>query len=348
VKNELLIGNRAIGTNQPVFVIAEIGVNHDGSIDKAIALLKTAAETGADAVKIQLFQARRLMHGSAAFAEYQKQTASDSTAIDMLRRYELGEAEVRRIAHEAGQLGLHLLATPFSPGDLPLLRALDLPAVKIASPDLVNKPLLAQAAELGKPLLVSTGAATMEEVADSVRWLEGWDASFALLHCVSSYPTPADQANLRWIGELADRFGVPVGFSDHTTELMSGALAVAAGARIIEKHLTCDRTAPGPDHAASFDGPQFARYVQLIRLASSMLGAGGKRVLPIEQDVRQVSRQSLVLARSVAAGAELAADDLTVQRPGTGVPAAAIDKLVGRRANRPLRIGEMMSWDMVA
>ena len=150
------------------------------------------------------------------------------------------------------------------------------------------------------------------------------------------------------IGELRDRFGVPTGYSDHTTEPLAGALAVAAGAAIVEKHLTYDRNAGGPDHAASFDPAQFAEYVWAIRLAEKMLGDSGKRVLEIEQDVRRVSRQSLVLAREVAAGAALAESDLTVQRPGTGVPAAKIDELIGRRAARRLKLGEMISWDMVA
>jgi N,N'-diacetyllegionaminate synthase len=330
-----------------VLVIAEVGVNHDGSAEQALRLVRAARAAGADAVKVQLFSAHRLMHPSADFAEYQR-AAEDATAADMLKRYELDETAVRLLAAEAGRLGLLFLATPFSPADLALIAALGLPAVKIASPDLVNKLLLQSAAELKRPLLVSTGAATMEEVATAAGWLGEWQVSFALLHCVSSYPAPDGEAHLGWIGELRRRFGVTVGYSDHTTEMMAGALAVAAGARIIEKHLTLNCDAPGPDHAASFDAVQFAEYVRLIRQAESMVGIGGKRVLEIEQDVRRVSRQSLVLARPVAAGAALSAADLTVQRPGTGVPAADVDRFIGRSAVRSLRPGEMAAWDMVA
>jgi N,N'-diacetyllegionaminate synthase len=329
-------------------IIAEIGVNHDGSFSRAMELLLAASAAGADAVKLQIFQADRLMHRSSAFAEYQQSQVTDVTPADMLRRYELSERAVAELTAVAKRMGLLPLATPFSRGDLPLIESLDLPAVKIASPDLVNKPLLRAAAALERPLLISTGAATMDEVDAAVDWLTEWNASFALLHCVSSYPAPADRANLSWIGELHGRFGVPVGYSDHTTEPMAGALAVAAGAQIIEKHLTYDRRAAGPDHAASFDLTQFSEYVWAIRHAERMLGAPGKRVLEIEQDVRRVSRQSLVLARSVAAGAEIGESDLTVQRPGTGVPAAKFDDFLGRRAARPLRSGEMISWDMVA
>jgi sialic acid synthase SpsE len=287
------------------------------------------------------------MHPSADFAEYQR-GAQDATAADMLSRYELPDASVRQLAGEAAHLGLLFLATPFSPADVPLIAALNPPAVKIASPDLVNKPLLRAAAALNRPLLVSTGAATLDEVALAAGWFADWKVPFALLHCVSSYPVPPGQAHLGWISQLSRRFGVPVGYSDHTTEPMAGALAVAAGARIIEKHLTLDCRAPGPDHAASFDALQFAEYVRLIRAAEAMRGDGGKRVLDIEQDVRRVSRQSLVLARPVAAGAAVSAADLTVQRPGTGVPAADVDRFIGRRALRPLGTGEMAAWDMVA
>lgn len=337
-----------LGSKDGVFVIAEIGVNHDGSTEQAIKLVRGAAEAGADAVKLQLFRAERLMHASSSFAEYQKRDAKEATAIEMLRRYELSEEAVAQIAAETRRLGLKLLATPFSPGDLQLIRSLDLPAIKIASPDLVNKPLLREAARLGRPLLVSTGAAEMDEVAATVGWLKEWNAGFALLHCVSSYPVPMAEANLGWIGELRARFGAAVGYSDHTSEIVAGALAVAAGAEFIEKHLTLDRQAPGPDHAASLEVAQFAEYVRLIRLARTMIGAGGKRVLDIERDVRRVSRQSLVLAKSVAAGKAIDESDLTVQRPGTGVPAGEIDRWIGRRAVRCLKRGEMFSADMAA
>src|SRR5439155_23734426 len=151
-------------------------------------------------------------------------------------------------------------------------------------------------AALGKTLLISTGAATMQELAETTLWLREWEIEFAFLHCVSSYPTPPEEAHLAWIRQLIQRFEVPVGYSDHTTEPLAGALAVAAGARIIEKHLTYDCDAPGPDHAASFNPTKFARYVEKIRLAEKMRGSGSKRALDIEADVRGVSRPSLVAA----------------------------------------------------
>jgi sialic acid synthase SpsE len=238
------------------------------------------------------------------------------------------------------------LATPFSPSDVETVAGLRLPAVKVASPDLVNRPLLSRVVEYGRPVLVSTGAATMLEVDMSVQWLRAWAAKFALLHCVSGYPTPAEDAHLCWIGELASRFDVPIGYSDHTTESFTGALAAAAGAVIVEKHLTYDRTAKGPDHAASADPPAFERYVRQIRDADRMRGAPGKHVLDIEQDVRKVSRQSLVVRRDLKVGQVIKEDDLTVQRPGTGMPASMIMQAVGRRATRPLQAGMLLHPDM--
>jgi sialic acid synthase SpsE len=246
------------------------------------------------------------------------------------------------------QRGLLPIATPFSPADVDVIAELKLPAVKIASPDLVNYPLLARAAKLGVPLIISTGAATMEEVAQTCEWLRQWRATAALLHCVSSYPAPAAQANLCWIAEMSQRFGLPVGYSDHTTEIVAGALAAAAGAVIIEKHLTCDRMADGPDHSASADRVQFAEYVRLIRQAQLLRGAAGKRVLSIEQDVRRVSRQSLVAAHDIPVGAILNERDVTVQRPGSGISAADVAAVVGRKVVRSLPRGAMLAWDMLA
>jgi sialic acid synthase SpsE len=343
----LSLASRQISCDDPVLVIAEIGVNHDGSLERALELVDRAANAGADAVKLQIFRADTLMHASSAFASYQKEQCDDSDPGAMLRRYELPTAAIRRIVEAICAHKLIPLATPFSVPDVELIGEFDMPAIKIASPDLVNYPLLKRAAELGKPLLISTGAATMEEVATTVGWLREWRRPFALLHCVSSYPTPSEEANLCWIGELAGRFGVPVGYSDHTTEELAGALSVMAGACIIEKHLTYDRGASGPDHAASANPEQFARYVRGIRLAEQMRGRAGKRVLGIEEDVRRVSRQSLVLRRDLPAGHALQEEDLTVQRPAAGIPAAGLPEVLGKRLRRALPAATILQHDLL-
>jgi sialic acid synthase SpsE len=343
----LSIGDRRIGSGQPALIIAEIGVNHDGSADLAIELVGHAAAAGADAVKLQVFRADTLMHDSCDFAGYQRECVAESDPAAMLRRYELSRDDLRRVIEGIQQRGLIPLATPFSPDDVDTIAELNLPAIKIASPDLVNRLLLERAAKTGKPLIISTGAATVLEIEQAAAWLRSWNAKFVFMHCVSSYPTAADQAHLRWIGEL-DHLGVPVGYSDHTTELLAGALAVAAGACVIEKHLTHDRNAAGPDHAASADPEQFCEYVRQIRLAQTMRGAPGKHVLPIENDVRVVSRQSLVLARDVEQGKQIEMSDLTVQRPGTGISPAQVTTTIGRVARKPLPKGTLLQWEMLS
>jgi sialic acid synthase SpsE len=327
-------------------VIAEIGVNHDGDVGRALELVRHAKHAGADAVKLQVFRAKTLMHASSAFAAYQQSRVEDATPIDMLRRYELGGGELDAVVRAIRDAGLVPLATPFSLDDVPVIERLGLPVVKIASPDLVNRPLLQRVARLKKPLLISTGASTLDEIGMAVGWLREWGAEFTLLHCVSSYPTADADAHLRWIGELAERFGVPVGYSDHATNLLAGPLAVAAGAGVIEKHLTYDRTALGPDHSASADPEQFRQYVHMIRQAEVLRGRGGRRILDGEQDVRRVSRQSLVLRRGMSAGETIGEQDLTTQRPGTGIPAAEVGKVVGRVLAHEVGAGTMVTWDM--
>ena len=343
----LWIDGRPIGAGRPTFVIAELGVNHDGDPRRAVELVSSAAACGADAVKLQLFRADRLLHPSASLAAYQRERTDASSPVEILRQYELSDEAAAEVVVAARELNVVPLATPFSPEDVDLIEGLSLPAVKIASPDLVNRPLLARVARLGRPVLLSTGAATMEEVQRSVRWLSTWGVSFALLHCVSSYPTPPEMANLGWIAELAARFHVPVGYSDHTTLTAAGALAVASGATVIEKHVTYDRSAAGPDHAASADPQQFGRYVKLIREADRARGRPRKCVLDCEREVRTVSRQSLVLRRALRPGESIGADDLTAQRPGKGISAAMAEDVVGRRALRPLAAGTMLQWDML-
>lgn len=344
--NPVRIGKHVIGPGEATFVIAEIGVNHDGSLEKAIELVQAAADCGADAVKLQIFHAATLMHASSVLAGYQKENCREKDPAEMLRRYELSGPAIQQITEAIAARGMMSLATPFSLPDVEVVRTMRFPAIKIASPDLVNYPLLRSAASLGRPLLISTGAATLDEMETTVQWLRQWGAGFAFLHCVSSYPTPLDQANLCWIGEIANRFDVIAGFSDHTMEVNTGALAVAAGAMIVEKHLTYDRGASGPDHAASADPRQFSQYLRLIRQAELLRGRPGKHVLDVERDVRQVSRQSLVAGRNLLPGEVIQERDLIVQRPGTGIPAGQILTVAGRKVRRPIEAGAMLMWDM--
>jgi N-acetylneuraminate synthase/N,N'-diacetyllegionaminate synthase len=341
------IGQHLLASDKPVLVIAEIGVNHDGSAGRALDLVRFAQRGGADAVKLQLFRAERLFHGSTKLAGYQKQRVNDSSPIDMLKRFELDDADVTRIVATIRSSNMLPIATPFSVEDVETIERLDLPAIKIASPDIVNRPLLTAAAQTKRPLLISTGAATMEEIESAVKLLNELLAKFALLHCVSSYPTATSDANLCWIDELAKKFDVPIGYSDHTTEQLSGAFAAAAGAVVVEKHLTHDKSAAGPDHAASANPAEFEKYVAAIRSAQTMRGKPGKQVLDCERDVRRISRQSIVALRSIDAGQQIQPNDLTIQRHGTGVPAAEFANVIGRKSRRAIAAGTLLQWDML-
>jgi N,N'-diacetyllegionaminate synthase len=329
-----------IDTDQHVLVIAEIGVNHDGSVERAIELVRHAKFAGADAVKLQVFEAERLMNRAARFAEYQVGRTDAQDPVAMLKQYELSDHSLTTIARAAAAAGLAMIATPFSPEDVPRVKAIGASAIKIASPDLVNMLLLQHACNAGLPMIVSTGAATADEIAASIAWLGARTSSLALLHCISSYPTPADAANLIWIQELARR-GVVAGYSDHTDQHLAGAFAVAAGARIVEKHLTYDTAAVGPDHSASFEPREFGEYVAMIRLAERMLGTPGRRVLKCEEDVRVVSRQGLVAKRDIT-GRPVTLDDLTTQRPGPGVSQELLDAVIGRTPAVPIKAGQFI------
>ena len=237
-------------------------------------------------------------------------------------------------------MGIAFVVTPFSLGNFDLLNDLHVDAVKIASTDVVNLPLVKLTASLGRPMLVSTGASDLEELDLCVRLIQGRPA--CLLHCVSSYPAPIEDASLGALPAIASRYVLPVGYSDHTNEPMMGALAVAAGACVIEKHVTYDRRAAGPDHAASFDTALFAHYVELVRHASASFGRRAKEVRGVEAEVRRICRQSLCIARDLPAGHVLEARDLVIKRPGTGIPPVELDNVVGQRLARDVKADDLL------
>lgn len=328
-----------------VAVVAEIGVNHDGDAEIARRLIDSAASAGVDAVKFQYFRPERLLSEQAELAHYQQGQATSQRAL--LERLALSIDHLGRLIEFAHGCGLAVVVTPFSPDDPQDLAGLGLDAVKTASPDAVNGPLLEACAALGLPMLISTGTCDLAELLPAAALLRGHAVGGAMLHCVSSYPTPMAEAGLGGIGAMIDRLNLSVGYSDHTPATHTGALAVAAGAVVLEKHLTHDREAAGPDHAASLDPAGMLDYVQRVREAEQALGPRVKQVTEIEWDVRRVSRQSVCALRDLKAGQVLAADDLTVKRPGTGIPAAALQTLIGRRLGRDVGCNHLLMPDDV-
>jgi len=333
----LIVAGCSIDARSPVYVIAELGVNHDGSRHRALELTVAARQTGADAIKLQLFTADHLLSAEARLAQYQQ---SEADVRAMLRRLQLDDAAMAQVRARARELNIAFIVTCFSLEDVSRVAALDVDAVKVASPDCVNLPLIQALLDLGKPLLISTGAADRQELDPVARLLQARQVPAAFLQCVSCYPTADLDASLAAIRDLPCDF--LAGYSDHTTSIHTGGLAVAAGATIIEKHLTYDRAAAGPDHAASLDPQQFQQYVAFIRQAQIMRGSIRKEVLSCEQDVRSVSRLTHCAERALPAGHVLTREDVTIKRPGTGLPAAMLPGVVGRKLLRPVRADHLL------
>lgn len=335
------LAGRLIGPGAPVFVIAEAGVNHDGSLERAKDLIDAAARIGADAIKFQTFRVADLVREDAPLAEYQKRSEGVSSQAEMLRRLELGASDFAALAAHAAAREVVFLSTPFDELSAGVLDEIGVPAFKVGSGELTNLPFLVNLAARGRPLIVSTGMATMDEVADAVQAVGG--TPLALLHCVSSYPAPAAEAQLRALDVLVEAFGVPVGWSHHCLEDDVAIAAVARGACIVEAHLTLDRTLPGPDHAMSIEPDDLGALISRIRLVESALGDGVKRPQPSELNTASVARRSLVAVRNLAAGTPVTAEAFTAKRPGGGISPARLFELSGRTLSRPLSADEPLS-----
>lgn len=346
-------------------VVAEAGVNHNGSTQAALELVDAAASAGADAVKFQSFSTDLLVRPDAEQADYQRRRVPMASQAAMLRGLELSDDAHRAISERCLALGIEFLSTPFDPPSLDLLLGLDVRRLKVASGELTNGPMLLRMARTGLPMIVSTGMATLDEVAEALAIIAlgrrqvmmptpellssaqteiGSDprvvGDVTLLHCTSSYPAPASSVNLRAMGTLATTFGLPVGYSDHTEGTAVAVAAAARGAVVIEKHLTLDRSMLGPDHAASLDPDGFVELVAAIRTVAAALGRPEKRPDDAELNVRALARRSLVAARRLDPGRELEEGDLLALRPGDGLPPSSVWGWLGRRPQRTYQPGE--------
>ncbi len=341
------IGARTIGSAHPAYVIAEAGISHGGEVNTALRMIDAAAAAGANAVKFQIFTATELATQQAPLAAYQG-AAGVPSQRELLHRLELTDANFRRLAEHCRARQVDFLATPFSTADLERLLKLGACAIKVASTDLNNLPLLRRMADSGRAVVLSTGAATVAELDTTVAALRSWGAGdrLVLLHCVSSYPTPLEAANLRAIGALRARFGVPVGYSDHTVSLHAGGWAVAQGACVIEKHFTLDAQAAGPDQVVSLEPAGLHAYIDAIRSAERALGAGGLGLQAIERDVRRVARKSIVAAADLNAGDEITLERVAIKRPGDGIAPDQMERLLGRRLRQAVPADAPLTWEM--
>jgi N,N'-diacetyllegionaminate synthase len=333
---ELEIGGHTVAAFEPLFVIAEIGLNHGGSVERALELIDAAAGAGATAVKFQTLEAAALVApGAPAPAHVEAGSMSEFFA-----QFELDETAHGRMIERARRRGLAVMATPFSEGAVDMLSRLGIDAFKIASGDITWKGLITRCARTRKPLVISTGMSGLNEAAQALEWarLAGAPGA-ALLHCVSAYPVPPGHENLRAITALAHAFGVPVGLSDHAADGFSLPLAVALGASLYERHLVLAANDGSIDEAVSSTPQQLAELVRTAARARATLGSGQKVCLPAERPNKLASRRALYSARSLAAGQMISRNDLIALRPGIGLSADRQEDLVGMVLQRDMDPG---------
>lgn len=321
---------------EPCFIIAEAGVNHNGSIVLAHRLVDMAADSGADAVKFQTFDPRAVASAGADAAPYQRAGGAGSHQLEMLKDLVLARSAWKELAWHAKERDLVFLSTAFDVQSLQMLLELDVQALKSPSGELDNLPFLARLAGCGRPLIISTGVSTLDEVSAAVQAAKA-APSIALLHCVTAYPAPTEASNLRALRTMTKAFHVPVGWSDHTRGSLTAVAAVALGASILEKHITIDRQLPGPDHKASADPGEFSKYVSKVRRTERALGNGLKRPVPEEKANQRLVRRSYHTTRNLRRGELITESDVTLLRPADGLPPGA--KVIGRVVARSLLAG---------
>jgi N-acetylneuraminate synthase len=344
------IHNRLVGPGYPCFVIAEAGVNHNGAIAVARQLVDVAASAGADAVKFQTFVADRLATPAAQKASYQSATTGDSeTQLEMLRRLELSKEAHYELSEMCAARGILFLSTPFDEESADFLESLGVTAFKIPSGELTNLPFLEHIGRKGKPVILSTGMATLEEVRDALQTiLTAGSTEVVLLHCVSCYPAAPPDVNLRAMETMRQAFRRPVGYSDHTLGIEVSLAAVAMGACVIEKHFTLDRTLPGPDQRASLEPAELEALLKSIRTIEQSFGNGVKVPAAAEREIADVARKSVVAATYISAGTILKRELLAIRRPGTGLRPELRDSLIGRRAAQAIPAGSLVRMDQLA
>lgn len=348
-KLELGLGLKMSKTEH-VYIIAEAGVNHNGDLQKAFELIEAANQAGADAVKFQSFKADKLVSKTAKKAKYQSENMGDNddTQYNMLKSLELSEEDHATLIKECNKRGIQFLSTAFDVDGIEYLDSLGIPFFKSPSGEITNFPYLKRLAEKGKPVVLSTGMADMEEVKSAVKVLteHGLDKKdITVLHCNTEYPTPMEDVNLKAMNTIGNELGVQIGYSDHTLGIEVPIAAVALGGKIIEKHFTLDRNLPGPDHRASLEPNELKEMVTAIRnIEKAISGSGKKEPSPSEQKNKEVARKSIFTTRAMKAGEIIKEEDIIALRPGNGISPMEWGNVIGRKINRAYSATEMLEW----
>jgi len=326
-----------------IYIIAEAGVNHNGSFDLACRLVDSAKAAGVDCIKFQTFNSEKLVSHSAQKAEYQKNSTGEGSQAEMLKKLELSYDEFLKLKEYCDKVGVCFLSTPFDIDSIAFLNTINMPFWKIPSGEVTNYPYLLEIAKTGKPVVMSTGMCEISEIEDAIKVLKNNGTTvIKLLHCNTEYPTPFEDVNLKAMLTLNEHFGLDIGYSDHTKGIEVPIAAAALGATIIEKHFTLDRKMEGPDHMASLEPNELAQMVQSIRNIEKALGNGKKTPSPSEKKNITIARKSIVAKRFIKTGEILCEENLTVKRPGNGISPMLWKSIIGTKAVRDFDEDELI------
>ncbi len=345
---DILIGNKWIGKNHPTFVIAEAGSNHNRDLDQAKKLIEIAAESEADAVKFQTYTAETLYSKKTVTPNYLEGKMEQKSVWHLIKDIELPREWQGELADFSRSHGLIFLSTPFDYQAIKELEDLKMLAYKIASFEIVDLPFIKEIAKTKKPIILSTGMASMGDIEDAIDVIrESGSNDIALLHCAINYPPPIDDLNLRVIKTLAKAFQVPIGFSDHSMSTYLPSVCVALGACIIEKHYTLSRSLKGPDHEFALEPDELKLMIRNIRETETALGSSIKKLAESEKNLYKLARRSIIAANKICRGEIIKKSDLIIKRPGYGIPPKFLDIIIGREARKDIDEDEIITWDMI-
>ncbi len=336
---KISISGKFVGYNQPVFVIAEAGVNHNGCLDLALKLVDAAVAAGADAVKFQTFKAEQVVTASGKMAVYQKKNlGKEESQLAMLKKLELREEFYKPIIERCKERGIIFLSTPHGGFEsVDFLRKLGVPAFKFGSGDLTNLPVLEYVAEFNKPMILGTGTATMKEVKEAIKVIKkAGNSKIIALHCTTNYPCPLDEVNLSAMVMMMKELNVLVGYSDHTLGVEVPIVAAALGACVLEKHFTLDKNMTGPDHVASAEPAELKEIVENVKKVLVILGSASKKPNKSEIPLIKIARKSVVATKNVKKGEKFTKENLGIKRPGSGLPPKFFSLIVGKKAKKDL------------
>lgn len=343
------INKRIIGKNQPVFIIAEAGINHNGDLNRAKQMVKTAAEIGADAIKFQTGKVSETIIRKAPKAKYQENhSRPKETQYQMLKKLEFTEKQWLELAGFAKKVNIIFFSKPSYEGAVDLLVKMGVPLMKIGSGDITYLTLLHRVARTGLPIILSTGMSTLGEIEDALNIIYSEkNKNIILLHCTSNYPVNYTDINLNAMATLKQAFQVPVGYSDHSSGITVPIAAVSLGACVIEKHFTLDKNLPGPDHKASLEPREFKEMIQAIRIVEQVLGSSIKKPVFAEEEMKDIVRKSIVAKNNIKKDEIITENMLSYKRPGTGIPQIFLNMIVNRKSRRNIKKDDIISWDMV-